>query len=126
MLRFHLFEIHAFVEPLLQTCGEQFPRSCSKCGHLFRDFGEFVKDTVPIGTPICFDEDEPSLLDPIGTLSMVNCRCGTTLALACPSHGEMYDQFVAALRTDAKRSSITVGEVLELMRKEIRDRASRG
>lgn len=123
MLPFHSFATHAFVEAILQACHRQFPKRCSTCGRMFRNFGEYVKDTIPIGTPICFDEDASAHFDPIGTVSMVNCGCRTTLSLECPPHGEMYDRFVAALRADAAQYSITVSEVLESMRTEIRARA---
>lgn len=125
MTAFDQFKTHGFVVPLIAMCDAQFPRTCTTCGRSFLDFGQFVDDTLPIGSPVCFDEDEESLVDPIGTLSMVNCRCGTTLALECANHGEMYDQFVAALRFDAKTQALTVGEVLSLMRLEIRGRVSR-
>jgi hypothetical protein len=120
---FERFETHAFVVPMLQHLGGQFPKTCSVCSRLYGDFGEYVKRTTPIGTPVCFDQDEPSLSDPVGTVSMANCECGTTLVLECPSHGEQYDRFVAAIRADAHRYSITIAEVLELMRNEIRARA---
>lgn len=123
MAPFTEFSVYAFLPPMLQYLDSQFPRACSTCARQFSDFADYVGSTSVIGTPVCFDDDDAALLiDPIGTVSMVNCPCGTTLTMNC-AHGEMYEQFVAAIKADAALYSTTVAEVLQLMRAEIRSRA---
>ncbi len=119
-------QVGAFVQPLLGYLTAQFPRACTTCARPFPDFAAWVSTTSPLGMPVCFDQGDAEAAgeDPVGTLSMVDCVCGTTLAISCHHpDSEMYQQLVAALRGDAVRHAISVDDVLQVLREEIRRRS---
>ena len=62
----------------------QFPKKCSCCGRLYNSLAEYLRNTTHAGKPVSFDAEsgdwQPKI--PIGTISMANCSCGTTLAIS--------------------------------------------
>lgn len=118
-----------FVDHIIEHCKQQFPRSCPNCGREFGSFAEFVSATSTIGEPQAYDSVEDLLCDvghPIGALSYVNCRCGTTLTLQCgDTSSDEYKALVESLTHDVEESGLTVGGVLEVLRQVIRARATR-
>ncbi len=101
----------------------QFPRACPTCGHHFRDLEAWVRGTESVGEPRSFDADfghwRP--LSPIGTQVLVNCACGSSLALDTRGlplltlWGTM-----AWARDRAELEGTTLGAVLQELRERIR------
>ena len=110
--------IRAFVDAILQMCGSQFPRTCTKCGKEFGSFKAFVEGTEPVGLKPDLS-DEP---DPIGLLSMANCACGSTLALCCEDL-EAHEAFNAALKAECGETGRSAIDILKDLRGEIRAKA---
>lgn len=114
-----------YIEPLIDHCGEQFPRHCQNCGRRFEDFIDYVSTTTPIGA-VCWDVElvngaESLLDDPVGTLSMANCTCGTTLSVGClDRESGRYRMFLEALQRDAEDSGVTVVAVMDALRVIVR------
>jgi hypothetical protein len=114
-----------FVEPLILHCDEQFPRECQNCGRQYEDFEDYVGTTTPIGT-VCWDAEivngvEKLLDDLVGTLSMANCPCGTTLSIGClDSESDHYRWLLAALHADAEDNGVTVVAVMDALRVIVR------
>jgi len=60
-----------------------FPRDCPQCGLRFGSLREYLQLTRHVGSPISYDatlEEIPSEL--LGTVSLANCACGTTLTIS--------------------------------------------
>ena len=112
-------KVFQFISPIVEYCESQFPKDCSSCGHSYSDFNDYVSTTEAIGSPKCYDDDLESS-HPIGTLSQVNCKCGSTISLTCSDKtSDMYLQLVSTLQEDAKTEGITVDDVLTRLRDEI-------
>ena len=62
---------------------KQFPKTCSKCACLFPTLKDYLRASTPRGTPVSYDADagDWNPVSPIGTFSLSNCTCGTTLTL---------------------------------------------
>ena len=59
----------------------QFPKTCPTCRKVFTTLADYLIETQHIGPPVSYDAEAgdwtPKM--PLGTMSMANCRCGTTL-----------------------------------------------
>ena len=101
-----------------------FPMVCSTCNHRFASLKEYLEDTIPIGKPISYDAERGDWkpLKPLGTFSLRNCQCGTTLSLS--SHGMRIATLWRLLRWLRKESSsrgINMREGMEDIRKKSND-----
>jgi len=112
------WRVAGFVDLLRQHCSDQFPKSCPKCDRSYTSFREYVLETNPVGLQ-CFDSAK-SLADPIGTLSLANCECGTTISVRCSERDDMYRQFLRAVEADAKKSGVGIDTVLNELRDAVR------
>lgn len=117
-----------FIDHIIARCCEEFPRPCSTCGRVFESFSDFILKTTPIGEPVSYDTMEDLIKDgghPVGSLSYVNCSCGTTLSIQCgDASSEQYLALVASIDGDARHNGLSVDAVLEILRQEIRTRVS--
>lgn len=110
-------ELEQFLNPIISMCKAQFPRKCSNCARDFADFREFVSATRPIGTPQCSQQTE----DPLGLLSYVNCKCGSTVVLSCADE-VAHARFKDALAAAAERTGQDKKKLLLALRDEVRQR----
>jgi hypothetical protein len=99
-----------------------FPKTCPKCQRVFATFADYLRVVTPIGTPISYDAalGDWTPKAPIGTVSMSNCTCGTTLTLT--SKGLPVWMIVRLLiwsRRRARRDGITVPELFARLRARI-------
>ncbi len=71
------------IEALSAFISTKFPKECPCCGRRYETFADYLRNTEHLGEPISFDADEGDWepRKPLGTLSMANCACGTTLAI---------------------------------------------
>ena len=108
-------DLDAYLAPILATCRSQFPKRCRKCNKVFPSFDIYVKETGPVGTQPDFSDDD----DPLGFLSLVNCSCGTTIALRCETP-DIHRAFLETLRREARAAGRSEIEVLTALRDRIR------
>lgn len=66
-----------------EFASKQFPRDCSCCGKHYASLRDYVRDTTPVGKPVSYDAENQDWnpTRPIGTISMANCTCGSTLSV---------------------------------------------
>lgn len=106
----------------------QFPKTCGCCGKVFATLGDYLVQTRHVGPPVSYDAEEgdwtPS--DPLGTLSLANCSCGSTVAI--DSRG-MPLQTLARLMMWARRESarrhFAMRRLLEWVRAQIDEQVLR-
>ncbi len=111
-------ESSAFVSPIVEYCGTQFPKTCPVCQKRYPDFETYLQQTQAVGALVWHGEREEH---PIPTLSMANCSCGSTMSLECgDTRSETYRGFMAALASDSGRLGAPPHKVLEMVRDEIR------
>lgn len=102
-------------------CRQQFPKTCAKCHLTYPTFADYVRSTHPTGAPI---PDTIEDKDPIGLMSLANCRCGSTLSLLCEDlAGELHQAFNEALAAEAATAARTPGSVLVELRDCLRQAA---
>ncbi len=110
------------IDFLIYFISGQFPKSCKCCGSVFTSLKEYLKNTSHAGPPLSYDailEDwEPK--EPIGTVSMANCKCGTTLGISSRGIGirNMW-KLLGWARRETKGRQISVIELLEDLRCKI-------
>jgi hypothetical protein len=110
-------DLGKFVEPIVAMCKAQFPRKCSNCKKEFLDFKAFVSGTSPVGAPQC----SALIDDPLGLLSYVNCKCGSTVVLSC-ADATAHAQFKEVLDFEAKRTGLPKDKLLLALRDRVRSR----
>lgn len=61
----------------------KFPKTCPSCYKVFATLADYLLETRHIGTPVSYDAEEGDWTPtkPLGTQSMANCSCGSTLAI---------------------------------------------
>ena len=100
----------------------QFPKVCSNCNRRFATLREYLQVTEHVGPPIPHDAemDDWNPLQPIGTITLANCPCGTTLALS--SEGMPLVRLWRLLnwaRIETKRRGMSPQDLLHYLRDEI-------
>jgi len=97
-----------------------FPRNCPKCGTRFADLADYLRVTKHLGEPVTFDDVQDLPTSPLGTMSLANCSCGTTLSLGSKGMpAETLLQLMRWARDEAGRRGITIGRLLAEVRDEI-------
>ena len=105
----------------------QFPKVCPHCHRHFSTLREYILVTQRVEPSVCYDAEAEDWnpLKPMGTVTYSNCPCGTTLALS--SHGmpllRLWSLYHWA-RTETKRRGMTMRELLNHLRDEIRKEVS--
>ena len=98
-----------------------FPRVCPNCGLRFASLRDYLRKTTHLESPILYDEINGEIPpDPLGPMSLANCRCGTTLTVS--SRGMPSAQLVAMLtwaKYEAQRRSLTMRQLLHHIRDRI-------
>jgi len=99
-----------------------FPKDCPRCQRRFASLREYLLTTKQLGPAISYDLDLGNWnpLRPMGTLSLSNCACGTTLALS--SSSMPLSQLGALLNwgsAEARKRGQTPQELLNYFRDEI-------
>lgn len=99
-----------------------FPKTCTNCQRTFAHLREYLMVTTHQGPPIPYDAQAGDWqpLRPLGTVTLANCPCGSTLALS--SHGMSLPQVWRLLnwaRIETKRRNMTPQQLLTHLRDEI-------
>ena len=100
----------------------KFPKTCSSCGKLFATLSDYLRQTRHVGQPVAYDAEvhdwDPK--EPLGTMSLANCTCGSTLAI--DSEGMSLRTFTRLMmwaRRVSKQRRISMRQLLESLRKRI-------
>ena len=113
----------AVVQALFHHYGSLFPRNCTKCNRHFASLQEYILATERLGSVQSFDIQmgnwRPS--EPIGSLALSNCSCGTTLALSTDglplSTGHAILDWV---KSESERRKVKPTVLLDEVREEVR------
>lgn len=99
-----------------------FPKDCPNCNRRFATLREYLLVTKHLGPPMPYDAEfgDWNPLRPVGTVTLANCPCGTTLTLS--SEGMPLVQLWRLLnwaRIETKRRGLSPRELLGYLRDEI-------
>ena len=106
-----------------------FPKVCSNCNRTFATLGKYIQITELIGLPISYDAELKNwnTNQPIGSIAMVLCPCGTTLALSTQSMQlPQRLELLNWLRIETQRRGESASVLLGHIRDEVRRRVLRG
>ena len=113
--------LHEYFESL-------FPKVCSNCYRTFATLGKYIQVTERIGLPMSYDAEMKNwnTKQPIGSIAMVKCPCGTTLALSTLSMQlPLRLELLNWVRIETQRRGVSASELLEQLRDEVRKRVLR-
>jgi hypothetical protein len=113
------------IGPLFAHFEGLFPRTCS-CGRRYASLGEYIRDTEPHGDTISYDAASGDWVptQPVGSMALANCRCGTTIALSTEGMPLATRHLVLAwVKAEMARRGVTSEVVVGALREEIRKRA---
>ena len=106
-----------------------FPKACPTCQRMFRTLREYIENTQRVGPPVSYDADadnwdagEP----PLGTVALVNCPCGSTMALSTDDMPlQRHRELLQWAKEELNRSGLSPSELVDHLRDKIRERALR-
>jgi len=105
-----------------QHVERQFPKVCGACGQRFESLIEYLRLTTHVGDVASLDAQMGDWRPkrPAGTLSLANCRCGTTLAVGSDGMGLFtLWRLLHWAKGETKRRGVTLECVLTSVREEI-------
>jgi hypothetical protein len=98
-----------------------FPKRCATCGRQFTSLKDYLQNTTHLETPVLYDSLEKGVpADPLGPMSMANCRCGNTITVS--SFDMPADQLTMLLnwvRRETVRRKISARDLLQHIRDRI-------
>jgi hypothetical protein len=106
----------------------KFPKICTNCGERFETLSDYLAKTRHVGPPVSYDAevDDWSPEKPLGTISLANCVCGSTMVIESAG---MPLRTVARLmmwaRAESSRRKISMRQLLEWLRSQIDDQVMR-
>jgi len=99
-----------------------FPRNCLNCQRQFANLREYLQVTTHQGLPVPYDAQAGDWqpLRPVGTVTMSNCPCGSTLVLTSNKMSlPRLWRLLNWARTETRRRNMTPQELLAYLRDEI-------
>ena len=113
----------AYIEDVIASVGQQFPKRCKCCDFEFRSFAEFIAKTyIPQHNDsrniqiIQCDEDNT---EDGYILAYRNCTCHSTITILCALEDELKAKMFKAIEADAKTMGVSMESVMETMRDRI-------
>jgi hypothetical protein len=108
---------------------KQFPKKCNTCGRIYVSLADYLRNTEHVGKPISYDADrgmwQPS--KPVGTFSMANCSCGSTLNISSKGMNLItLWRMMNWARHETHKRGITVRDLLDDLRRKIDARVLSG
>lgn len=99
-----------------------FPKTCPNCQRTYANLREYLQLTTHQGLPIPYDAQAGNWqpLKPLGTVTLANCPCGSTLMLS--SHGMPLPRLWRLLNwasVETKRRNMTPQALLTYLRDKI-------
>ncbi len=110
------------IREMIDFLNSKFPKTCSCCGKRYGSLEEYLRQTTHTGKPISYDADDESWrpVKPIGTLSLANCSCGSTLAINSKGMNLItLWKMMNWARKESKRRGIRISDLLEDLRSKI-------
>lgn len=101
---------------------KEFPKVCPNCGHQYNTLKEYIEQTSHEGDPISYDAEigdwEPKR--PVGTISMSNCICGSTLSLSSKKMSRItLIRLMLWVKIESMKKNCTISEILKDIRLKI-------
>jgi hypothetical protein len=101
-----------------------FPKVCGNCHRRYATLREYLLKTDRVGPAIPYDVELGNWkpLTPIGTVTLSNCACGSSMALS--SSGMPLPQLWSLLdwaRIETRKRKLTARELLNYLRDELRE-----
>lgn len=103
----------------------EFPKVCSNCGYEYKTLKQFIQETKHAGEPISYDAEvgDWTPQKPIGTMSMSNCKCGSTLTLSSKKMARFtLIRLLIWAKIESMKRNISVSTLLQEVRLEIDER----
>jgi hypothetical protein len=100
----------------------RFPKECRACGRTYADLRDYLLHTKHVGRPVSYDAELGIFWPtrPVGTMSLANCSCGTTLSVTSEGMSLLTMwRLMRWLRKEMKRRGQGASEVLEDLRRAI-------
>lgn len=100
----------------------QFPKACHCCGKRFNSLADYLKNTSHVGLPSSADAERGDWQPkkPIGTFSMANCACGSTLSISSTGMEQTtLLKLMAWARKETQLRGISLAQLLEDLRDKI-------
>ena len=99
-----------------------FPKTCPNCQRTYATLREYLQLTTFQGLPVPYDamagDWQPT--KPVGTITLANCPCGSTLALSSQGMPLLHLwRLLHWAKTETKRRGISPQELLTHLRTEI-------
>ena len=107
----------------------QFPRECAGCGRRFASLRDYLQSTTHVGDPISYDAEAGDWFPrkPLGTMSLANCACGSTLALGTDGLSLVTIwRLMGWARAETNRRGVGIRTLLAELREVVDDRVLHG
>jgi hypothetical protein len=110
------------ISTIIDFISKQFPRRCPCCGKKFSSLSAYLQQTTHIGKPVSYDADigDWNPTQPLGSVSIANCTCGTSLAISSKGINVVtLTKLMHWVRVEAEKKGVTISDVLLDIRNEI-------
>ncbi len=113
----------AYIDAVVASVSQQFPKRCNCCEVEFKDFAEFIEKTyIPKHNEsrnIQIIQCEDGNVEDGYILAYRNCTCHSTITILCALEDELKAKMFEAIEKDAKTMGISMESVMELIRDKI-------
>ena len=113
----------AYIDDVIASASQQFPKHCNCCGVEFAGFAEFIEKThIPEHTNsqnIQIIHCDDSNVEDGYILAYRNCACLSTITIHCALEGELKAKMFEAMQEDAESMGVDMESIMELMRDRI-------
>jgi hypothetical protein len=102
-----------------------FPKVCPNCNRRFATLQEYIRITTRLEPAMSYDAERGDweTTQPIGSVALANCPCGSTLSLATRGMElSLRLELLKWVRIETGRRGVSPSELLEHLRDEIRKR----
>ena len=102
-----------------------FPKVCPNCNRCFATLREYLLTTTRIGPAKSYAAEisDSKAQQPIGSMVLTNCPCGSTLALTTEKMElSLRLELLNWLKTETQQRGVKPSELLEYLRDEFRKR----
>jgi hypothetical protein len=100
-----------------------FPKVCPNCNRCFATLREYILITQRLGPSMSYDAElgDWNTLQPVGSVALANCPCGSTLALGTEGMPTTLRlSLLNWVRIETQQRGLSSQELLEYLRDEIR------
>jgi len=113
----------AYIEDVVTSASQQFPKRCTCCDVEFKSFAEFIEKThIPEhnnSRNIQIIQCEDGNVEEGYILAYRNCACRSTITILCALEDELKAKMFEAIEKDAKTMGVSMESVMELIRDKI-------